>query len=76
MSKLASAQDFSKQGVADAIAVLKQQFGDRLSESEAVRSHHSHTTTRIPQQLPDAFLPVRHRISAILLAHVTNMDVR
>ena len=56
MSKLASAQDFSKQGVADAIAVLKQQFGDRLSESEAVRSHHSHTTTRIPQQLPDAVI--------------------
>ena len=35
-------------------AALKQRFGEQLSTSEAVRSHHCHTTTRIPQQWPDA----------------------
>ena len=45
---------FERQSIDQAVAVLKQKFGDRLSQSESVRSHHSHTTSRIPQQLPDA----------------------
>jgi D-lactate dehydrogenase (cytochrome) len=47
---------FKKSKIDNAVTQLKQRFGDQLSTSEAVRSHHSHTTTRIPQQLPDAVL--------------------
>ena len=45
---------FDKSKIDNAIAALKQRFGEQLSTSEAVRSHHCHTTTRIPQQWPDA----------------------
>ena len=47
---------FKKSKIDDAITQLRQWFGDQLTTSEVVRSHHSHTTTRIPQQLPDAVL--------------------
>ncbi|MGC6485628.1 MAG: FAD-binding oxidoreductase [Candidatus Puniceispirillales bacterium] len=41
-------------GIDTAIDILKQRFGARLSRSEDVRRNHSHTTTRIASQLPDA----------------------
>ena len=50
---------FERQSIDQAVAILKQKFGDRLSQSESVRSHHSHTTSRIPQQLPDAVIFVQ-----------------
>lgn len=50
---------FEQNAISDAISVLKQKFGDRLSQSEAVRSHHSHTTSWLPQQLPDAVVFAR-----------------
>jgi len=37
-----------------AVDILKQRFGDRLSTAESVRQNHSHTTTRIGSELPDA----------------------
>lgn len=37
-----------------AINILKQRFGDRLSMAASVRQHHSHTTTQIKSELPDA----------------------
>lgn len=40
----------------NAINILKQRFGDRLSTSESVRQHHSHTTTQIRSELPDAVI--------------------
>tara|TARA_B100001057_G_scaffold332960_1_gene333468 strand:+ start:442 stop:1863 length:1422 start_codon:yes stop_codon:yes gene_type:complete len=47
---------FNRQSIDQAVAVLKQKFGDRLSQNETVRGQHSHTTSRIPQQLPDAVI--------------------
>ena len=47
---------FNRQTIEQAVAVLKQKFGDRLSQNENVRSQHSHTTSRIPRQLPDAVI--------------------
>lgn len=44
----------SKSSVATAIDILKQHFGDQLSTAHSVRQHHSHTTTQIKSQLPDA----------------------
>ena len=39
-----------------ALGILKQRFGTRFSTSEDTRRHHSHTTTRIKSQLPDAVI--------------------
>ena len=40
-------------GIATAIGILKQRFGDRLQTGEAIRGQHAHTTTYLPAQLPD-----------------------
>ncbi|MEX0343937.1 MAG: FAD-binding oxidoreductase [Rhizobiaceae bacterium] len=44
----------NEDGIKAAVSILKQRFGERLSTGEAVREQHSHTTTYIPSQLPDA----------------------
>ncbi|MFD3191848.1 FAD-binding oxidoreductase [Sedimentitalea sp. HM32M-2] len=41
-------------GIATALAVLKQQFGDRLQTGRAVCQQHGHTTTWLENQPPDA----------------------
>ena len=43
-------------GIATAIDVLKQQFGERLQTGAAVREQHGHTTTWIENQPPDAVI--------------------
>jgi D-lactate dehydrogenase (cytochrome) len=43
----------NKDGIAAALGVLKQRFGENLKTSEALRQQHAHTTTYIPAQLPD-----------------------
>ena len=42
--------------IATAIDILKQRFGDQLSTAMSVRQHHSHTTTQIKSQIPDAVI--------------------
>ena len=42
--------------IATTIDILKQRFGDQLSTAMSVRQHHSHTTTQIKSQLPDAVI--------------------
>ena len=69
---------FERQAIDQAVAVLKQKFGDRLSQSESVRSHHSHTTSRIPQQLPDAVVfaqSAEEVASVISVCHETRCPV-
>lgn len=44
----------NEEGIATAIVILKQKFGERLTTVEALRQQHAHTTTYIPSQLPDA----------------------
>jgi D-lactate dehydrogenase (cytochrome) len=51
---LAQLLNRNESGIATAIGVLKQRFGERLSVSDAVREQHGHTTTWIPNQPPDA----------------------
>ena len=41
-------------GIATAVGVLKQRFGERLATGRSIREQHAHTTTYIPAQLPDA----------------------
>ena len=45
--------------IATAIDILKQRFGDQLSTALSVRQHHSHTTTQIKSQIPDAVIFAR-----------------
>ena len=44
----------NEDGIATAIGILKQRFGDQLQTNQSLREQHSHTTTYIPSQLPDA----------------------
>ncbi len=41
-------------GIATALGVLKQQFGERFQTGDAIREQHGHTTTWIKNQIPDA----------------------
>ena len=45
--------------ISTAIDILKQRFGDQLSTALSVRQHHSHTTTQIKSQIPDAVIFAR-----------------
>jgi D-lactate dehydrogenase (cytochrome) len=40
-------------GIASALAILKQRFGERFLTGADIRRHHAHTTTYIPNQPPD-----------------------
>src|SRR5258707_5883648 len=43
-------------GIAVAVGVLKQRFGERLSQGASVREQHGHTTTWLKNQPPDAVI--------------------
>lgn len=42
------------EGIATAVAILRQRFGERCHTGEAVRTQHGHTTTWIANEAPDA----------------------
>lgn len=44
----------NESGIASAIAVLKQQFGERLQQGKSLLEQHAHTTTYLPAQPADA----------------------
>ena len=41
-------------GIAHALPILKQRFGDRFVDSDAIRSQHGQQTTWLPNEPPDA----------------------
>ncbi|OYR22367.1 FAD-binding oxidoreductase [Brucella thiophenivorans] len=43
----------NEEGIAQAVAVLKQRFGERAQTGQAIREQHGHTTTYVPTQAPD-----------------------
>ncbi len=43
----------NEEGIASALPILKQRFGDRFQTGQSFREQHSHTTTYLPSQLPD-----------------------
>lgn len=43
----------NEEGIAAALGILKQKFGERLQTGQSVREQHGHTTTYIPNQMPD-----------------------
>ncbi|MEP5730267.1 MAG: FAD-linked oxidase C-terminal domain-containing protein [Sulfitobacter sp.] len=44
----------NEEGIAAALGVLKQQFGERFHTGQSMREQHGHTTTWIENQMPDA----------------------
>ena len=44
----------NEDGIATALGILKQRFGDRFQTGQAIRDQHAHTTTWIRPQAPDA----------------------
>ncbi len=44
----------NEDGIATALGVLKQQFGEQFQTGQAIREQHAHTTTWITNQPPDA----------------------
>ncbi len=58
----------NEEGIAAAVGILKQRFGERFQTNADVRRVHSHTTTYIPAQLPDgvAFPDNREEVEEIV----------
>lgn len=50
----ATALPRNEDGIATALGVLKQQFGEQFHIGQAIREQHAHTTTWITNQPPDA----------------------
>ncbi len=46
----------NEEGIAAALGVLKQQFGEAFHSGQSMREQHGHTTTWIPTQAPDAVI--------------------
>ena len=46
----------NEDGIATAVGVLRQRFGDRLETGQALRAQHAHTTTWLTNQAPDAVI--------------------
>jgi D-lactate dehydrogenase (cytochrome) len=55
-------------GIASALAILKQRFGERFQTGTDIRRQHAHTTTYIPNQPPDgvAFVESAHEVQEIV----------
>ena len=51
--------DRNESGIATAIDILKQRFGESLVTGQAIREQHAHTTTYLPGQAPDAVVFAR-----------------
>lgn len=46
----------NENGIAAALGILKQRFGEAFQTGQSLREQHAHTTTYIPAQLPDGVL--------------------
>ncbi|HWT62572.1 MAG TPA: FAD-linked oxidase C-terminal domain-containing protein [Ochrobactrum sp.] len=49
----------NEEGIAAAVAILKQRFGERAQTGQAIREQHGHTTTYVPTQAPDIVIFVQ-----------------
>ena len=64
----------NESGIAAAVGVLKQAFGERLSTGQAVRDQHAHSMTYLPAQAPDAvvFAETADEVAAIVRVCATH----
>ncbi|WP_157015801.1 FAD-binding oxidoreductase [Mesorhizobium xinjiangense] len=58
----------NEEGIAAVLGILRQRFGERFQTGQAIREQHGHTTTYIPNQLPDgvAFVETTEEVSEIV----------
>ena len=54
LADIMAARPARRTGIETAVSVLKQRFGERVVTGEDVRRAHAHSTTYIPNQMPDA----------------------
>ena len=54
LADILAARPARRTGIDTAVSVLKQRFGERVITGEDVRRAHAHSTTYIPNQMPDA----------------------
>lgn len=52
---------FEQKSIDTVVGILKQRYGERVSTSPSMREQHSHTTTQIGSQLPDAVVFVEDK---------------
>ena len=52
---------FEQKSIETVVGILKQRYGERVSTSQSMREQHSHTTTQIGSQLPDAVVFVEDK---------------
>ena len=64
----------NEDGIATALGILKQRFGDRFQTGQAIRDQHAHTTTWIRAQAPDAvvFPASKQEVSEIVKVCATH----
>ncbi|MEM8580727.1 MAG: FAD-binding protein, partial [Pseudomonadota bacterium] len=60
----------NEDGIAAAVGILKQQFGDRLQTGAAIRAQHAHTTTWLPNQPADAVVYARSTQEVVEIVRV------
>ena len=46
----------NEEGIATALGILKQKFGERFQTGQSIREQHGHTTTYLPNQMPDGVM--------------------
>ena len=54
LADILTARPARRAGIGTAVQVLKQRFGERVVTGEDVRRAHAHSTTYLPNQMPDA----------------------
>ena len=52
---------FEQKSIETVVGILKQRYGERVSTAQSMREQHSHTTTQIGSQLPDAVVFVEDK---------------
>ncbi|MBD0414748.1 FAD-binding oxidoreductase [Oryzicola mucosus] len=57
-------------GIATVLGIFKQRFGERFQTGQSIREQHGHTTTYLPNQLPDgvAFVETTEEVQEIVRA--------
>ncbi|MDI6027960.1 FAD-linked oxidase C-terminal domain-containing protein [Corticibacterium sp. UT-5YL-CI-8] len=57
-------------GIATVLGIFKQRFGERFQSGQSIREQHGHTTTYLPNQLPDgvAFVETTEEVQEIVRA--------
>ena len=65
---------FVKQNIEKAISVLKQRFGNSLSTSKSILEQHTHTTSIIKSELPDAVIFPENKNDILEIVNVCSKE--